>query len=161
VEPVIISLVAPNASFLDHLAEMLAGLLHITVLGHSTGDHVCCLRRALLFIVHTSTRYPAGGAFPHSIVLRTQWLGTLCAAQTQGLCGCPCTKQLTHLMRLAGSTSGDGFLDQARWQLQRRVARFWRSFTGLRSRTPVRLPASNLSVGASMAGPGSLCLLSN
>lgn len=66
VELVIISLVTPNASFLGHLAGILAGLLHIAVIDRSAGDHVSCPQQApcsplayalsFCFGVHSSTR---------------------------------------------------------------------------------------------------------
>ena len=46
VELVIISLVTPNASFLGHLAGILAGLFHVAVVDRSAGDHVPCLQQA-------------------------------------------------------------------------------------------------------------------
>jgi hypothetical protein len=46
VELVIISLVTPNASFLGHLAGILAGLLHIAVIDRGAGDHMPCPQQA-------------------------------------------------------------------------------------------------------------------
>lgn len=66
VELVIISLVTPNASFLGHLAGILAGLLHIAVIDRGAGDHVSCPQQAprsfpasapsFCFVVHCNAR---------------------------------------------------------------------------------------------------------